>query len=105
MAVVGVASTRGAAANAAVGCGEGRRASSLRVTVGIGGSTGGPIPVPERPFIAAAALGDTGTGIGAGMGATIEAGSVRLIRSPEISSSRTTSHAQRMSRAHSSTSG
>lgn len=105
MTVVGVVSTRGAEANAAVGCGEGRGASSLSVIVWIGGSTGGPIPVADRPAIAAAALGDAGTGIGAGIGATIEAGSVRLIRSPEISSSRTASHAQRMSRAHSSTSG
>jgi len=91
---------------------EGRRASLLSiVTFGIGGSTGGPIPVPVPvpvPDLATppiAELGNTGTGISVGTGAVTEAGSVRLIRSPEISSSCTASHAQRMSRAHSSTSG
>lgn len=95
---------------------EGRRPSSLSGTLGIGGSTGGPVPIPLVPGIRIVELdadeGDkTRTGIGAGRGtgatgATIEpAGSVRLMRSPEISSSRTASHAQRMRRAHSSTSG
>ena len=82
---------------------EGRRASLLRATVGIGGSIGGPIPVPVRPPIAV--LGEAGTGIRVGTGAITEAGSVRLIRSPEISSSRTALHVQRMSLAHSRMSG
>jgi len=72
---------------------EGRRALSWSTTVGIGGSTGGPTPDPASPPI------------GDGTEAIVEAGSVRLIRSPEISSSRTASHAQRMRRAQSSTSG
>jgi hypothetical protein len=87
----------------------------LSVTLGIGGSTGGPIvvvvavSVPAPIAILDVGVVDAGTGAGAGAsagtGATVEPGSVRLMRSPEISSSRTASHAQRMSRAHSRTSG
>ena len=111
--MAGVAGIRGAEANVAVRCSddtggfavdiEGRRASPLSISFGIGGSTGGPIPVPARPPIGV--LGEAGTEIRAGTGAIIEAGSVRLIRSPEISSSRTALHVQRMSRAHSRMSG
>lgn len=114
MALADVASIRGAEANVAVSCGgddasgfavdiEGRRASLVRATVGIGGSTGGPIPVPVGPPIVVS--GEAGTGIRVGTGAITEAGSVRLIRSPEISSSRTALHVQRISRAHSRMSG
>jgi hypothetical protein len=107
--VVDAAGTRGTETTVVVDCGgcasgvsvdvEGSRAPSLSITTGIGGSTGGPSP----PI--AVALEDAETGIGVGTGATIEAVSVRLIRSPETSSSFTAWHAQRMSRAHSSTSG
>ena len=98
---------------------EGRRASSpLRMTFGIGGRTGGPLPLP-LPLDGLGA--DAGTEIGAGAAVTgaaagagvaagastidADAGSVRRMRSPEISSSRTAPHVQRMRRAHSSTSG
>lgn len=108
-----MAGIRGAEDNGACGGGddtgglavdmEGRRASPLSISFGIGGSTGGPIPVPARPPIAAP--GEAGTESRTGAGAIMEAGSVRLIRSPEISSSRTALHVQRMSRAHSRMSG
>ena len=114
MALAGVARIREAEANGAVSCGdddaggfavdiEGRSASLVRATAGIGGRTGGPIPVPGRPPIVV--LGEAGTVIRVGTGAITEAGSVRLIRSPETSSSRTALHVQRMSRAHSRMSG
>jgi len=90
---------------------EGRREPPLSIVCEIGGSTGGPSPVPVPRSLPTADTGGSGAGTsigagaGVGTGTTIEAGSVRLMRSPDISSSRTASHVQRISRAHSSTSG